>query len=110
MPGRPSGPSDSVSSQEATEGDRRRADGRGSATTATDRADYCRAVRALAPRSPHPRADGFGHPVLPAIPESRAVLTYSLRGRLWRPVAKVVLADLERRRAVHAGTPASGGA
>lgn len=39
----------------------------------------------------------FGHPVLPSIPESRAVLTYSLRGRLWRPVAEAVLADLERR-------------
>ncbi|MCC7370744.1 MAG: AAA family ATPase [Chloroflexi bacterium] len=38
----------------------------------------------------------FGHPVLPAIPESRAVLTYSLRGRLWRPVAEAILADLER--------------
>jgi cellulose biosynthesis protein BcsQ len=43
-------------------------------------------------------AERFGHPVLPAIPESRAVLTYSLRGRLWRPVADVVLADLERQR------------
>jgi cellulose biosynthesis protein BcsQ len=40
----------------------------------------------------------FGHPVLPSIPESRAVLTYSLRGRLWRPTAEVVLADLERHR------------
>jgi excisionase family DNA binding protein len=39
----------------------------------------------------------FGHPVLPSIPESRAVLTYSLRGRLWRPVAELVLADLERQ-------------
>lgn len=38
----------------------------------------------------------FGHRVLPPIPESRAVLTYSLRGRLWRPVAEAVLADLER--------------
>jgi cellulose biosynthesis protein BcsQ len=36
----------------------------------------------------------FGHRVLPPIPESRAVLTYSLRGRLWRPVAEAVLADL----------------
>jgi cellulose biosynthesis protein BcsQ len=42
----------------------------------------------------------FGHPVLPSIPESRAVLTYSLRGRLWRPIAEVVLADLERHRAM----------
>jgi cellulose biosynthesis protein BcsQ len=40
----------------------------------------------------------FGHPILPSIPESRAVLTYSLRGRLWRPVAEAALADLERRR------------
>jgi len=38
----------------------------------------------------------FGHRVLPPIPESRAVLTYSLRGRLWKPVAEAVLADLER--------------
>jgi cellulose biosynthesis protein BcsQ len=44
----------------------------------------------------------FGHRVLPSIPESRAVLTYSLRGRLWRPVAEVVLADLERHRAMRA--------
>lgn len=41
-------------------------------------------------------AQRFGHQVLPPIPESRAVLTYSLRGRLWRPVAEAVLADLER--------------
>lgn len=41
-------------------------------------------------------AEQFGHPVLPAIPESRAVLTYSLRGRLWRPVAEVVLAAMAR--------------
>lgn len=40
----------------------------------------------------------FGHPVLPVVPESRAVLTYSLRGRLWRPVAEVVLADIEQQR------------
>jgi cellulose biosynthesis protein BcsQ len=37
----------------------------------------------------------FGHPVLPAIPESRAVLTYSLRGRLWKPTADAVLEALE---------------
>ena len=54
----------------------------------------------------------FGHPVLPPIPESRAVLTYSLRGRLWKSVAEVVLADLERHRAARtAGQtgPARGG-
>jgi excisionase family DNA binding protein len=50
----------------------------------------------------------FGHPVLPAVPESRAVLTYSLRGRLWRPIAEVVLADLERQRRVGAGTDVNG--
>jgi excisionase family DNA binding protein len=49
----------------------------------------------------------FGHPVLPSIPESRAVLTYSLRGRLWRPVAEAVLADLERRQL--AAAPVAGG-
>lgn len=54
----------------------------------------------------------FGHPVLPSIPESRAVLTYSLRGRLWRPVAEAALADLERRQRAAApvnGAPAGGG-
>ena len=50
----------------------------------------------------------FGHRVLPAIPESRAVLTYSLRGRLWKPVAEAVLADLERHGPASA-TPAAGG-
>ncbi len=49
----------------------------------------------------------FGHPVLPSIPESRAVLTYSLRGRLWRPVAEAVLADMERRQLADA--PVTGG-
>lgn len=52
----------------------------------------------------------FGHPVLPSIPESRAVLTYSLRGRLWRPVAEVVLADLERNRAALSANGTAGGA
>ncbi|MFN8526837.1 MAG: ParA family protein [Chloroflexota bacterium] len=37
----------------------------------------------------------FGHPVLPSVPESRAVLTYSLRGRLWKPVADVILRELQ---------------
>jgi cellulose biosynthesis protein BcsQ len=40
----------------------------------------------------------FGHPILPAVPESRAVLTYSLRGRLWRPTAELLIADLDRNR------------
>ena len=53
-------------------------------------------------------AEQFGHPVLPAIPESRAVLTYSLRGRLWRPVAEVVLAAVAREAAaVVPGIPGS---
>ena len=52
----------------------------------------------------------FGHPVLPSIPESRAVLTYSLRGRLWRPVADVVLVDLERNRAALSANGTAGGA
>jgi excisionase family DNA binding protein len=52
----------------------------------------------------------FGHPVLPSIPESRAVLTYSLRGRLWRPVAEVVLADLEHNRAALSANGTAGGA
>lgn len=51
----------------------------------------------------------FRHPVLPPIPESRAVLTYSLRGRLWRPTAEVVLADLERHRASVSATARFGG-
>lgn len=51
----------------------------------------------------------FGHPILPAIPESRAVLTYSLRGRLWRPTAEVVLAGLARNRPAGAIAPAAGG-
>lgn len=50
----------------------------------------------------------FGHPVLPAIPESRAVLTYSLRGRLWRPVAEVVLADLDRQQRMRGSTHVNG--
>jgi cellulose biosynthesis protein BcsQ len=41
----------------------------------------------------------FDCPVLPPVLESRAVLTYSLRGRLWRPVAeRVVSAAGEVRR------------
>jgi excisionase family DNA binding protein len=49
----------------------------------------------------------FGHRVLPPIPESRAVLTYSLRGRLWKPVAEAVLADLERHGPAAAATTAA---
>ncbi|MCC6173888.1 MAG: AAA family ATPase [Chloroflexi bacterium] len=45
----------------------------------------------------------FNHPLLPAIPESRAVLTYSLRGRLWRPVAEVVLERMARERSAGDG-------
>lgn len=45
-------------------------------------------------------AEQFGHPVLPPVPESRAVLTYSLRGRLWRPVAEVILAEMARETGV----------
>jgi excisionase family DNA binding protein len=52
----------------------------------------------------------FGHPVLPPIPESRAVLTYSLRGRLWRPVAEVVLSDLTRHRSLLPVGGTAGGA
>jgi excisionase family DNA binding protein len=52
----------------------------------------------------------FGHRVLPAIPESRAVLTYSLRGRLWKPVAEVVLADLERHGPAPAASKSAGAA
>jgi cellulose biosynthesis protein BcsQ len=36
-------------------------------------------------------ASRFGCPMLPPVMESRAVLTYSLRGRLWRPVADRLL-------------------
>jgi cellulose biosynthesis protein BcsQ len=36
-------------------------------------------------------AQRFECPVLPPVLESRAVLTYSLRGRLWRPVAERLL-------------------
>ncbi|MGE3268337.1 MAG: AAA family ATPase [Chloroflexota bacterium] len=51
----------------------------------------------------------FGHRVLPSIPESRAVLTYSLRGRLWRPVAEAVLADFERYGPTTKASTAPGG-
>ena len=42
-------------------------------------------------------ADRFECPVLPAVVESRAVLTYSLRGRLWRPVTERLMAAAEER-------------
>jgi len=41
-------------------------------------------------------AAAHGCPVLRPVPESRAVLTYSLRGRLWRPTAEAVLDAMER--------------
>jgi chromosome partitioning protein len=39
-------------------------------------------------------AADFGVPVLPAVPESRHVQTFSLRGHLWRPTAERVLAAM----------------
>lgn len=62
----------------------------------TEHAAFLRQIEILGER--------FGHPVLPAIPESRAVLTYSLRGRLWRPLGELVLADLARHQAARAAT------
>jgi excisionase family DNA binding protein len=62
----------------------------------TEHAAFMRQIEILGER--------FGHPVLPSIPESRAVLTYSLRGRLWRPTGEVVLADLARHEAARAVT------
>jgi excisionase family DNA binding protein len=67
----------------------------------TEHAAFMRQIEVLGER--------FGHPVLPSIPESRAVLTYSLRGRLWRPTGEVVLADLARHEAMRtASLPAPG--
>jgi chromosome partitioning protein len=43
-------------------------------------------------------ADEFGHPVLPPVPDSVAVMTFSLRGRLWQPVAQRVLEAMEEDR------------
>jgi hypothetical protein len=41
----------------------------------------------------------FGHPVLPAVPDSSAVMTFSLRGRLWQPAAqRILVAMVEDRR------------
>jgi chromosome partitioning protein len=48
-------------------------------------------------------AADFGVPVLPAVPESRHVQTFSLRGHLWRPTAERVLAAMSE-----AGAPAHG--
>jgi len=45
-------------------------------------------------------ADDFGVPVLPAVPESRHVQTFSLRGHLWRPTAERILAAMTERQAV----------
>jgi chromosome partitioning protein len=39
-------------------------------------------------------AADFGVPVLPAVPESRHVQTFSLRGHLWRPTAERILAAM----------------
>jgi hypothetical protein len=63
----------------------------------TEHAAFLRQIELLGER--------FGHPVLPPIPESRAVLTYSLRGRLWKSVAEVVLEDLEKNRAARSARP-----
>ena len=47
-------------------------------------------------------AADFDVPVLPAIPESRHVRTFSLRGHLWRPSAeRIVAAIVESREAYH---------
>ncbi len=40
----------------------------------------------------------FGVPVLPAVPESRHVQTFSMRGHLWRPVAERVLVAMVEAR------------
>jgi cellulose biosynthesis protein BcsQ len=66
----------------------------------TEHAAFMRQIEILGER--------FAHPVLPSIPESRAVLTYSLRGRLWRPVGEAVLADMDRQEAAHGTAPSAG--
>jgi cellulose biosynthesis protein BcsQ len=43
-------------------------------------------------------ANEFGHPVLPPVPDSIAVMTFSLRGRLWQPVAQRILDAMEEDR------------
>jgi chromosome partitioning protein len=49
-------------------------------------------------------ARDVGVPVLPAVPESRHVQTFSLRGHLWRPTAERILAAMAGRlRGSHAG-------
>ena len=40
----------------------------------------------------------YGYPVLPAVPDSVAVMSFSLRGRLWRPTAERILAAFEEDR------------
>ena len=47
-------------------------------------------------------ADDFRVPVLPPVPESRHVQTFSLRGHLWRPAAERVLAAMAESRAADA--------
>ncbi len=48
-------------------------------------------------------AADFGVPVLPAVPESRHVQTFSLRGHLWRPTAERILAAMAEVRGVSYG-------
>jgi len=43
-------------------------------------------------------AADFGHPVLPPVPDSSAVMTFSLRGRLWQPTAERILAAMSEYR------------
>lgn len=45
-------------------------------------------------------ANDFGVPVLPAVPESRHVQTFSLRGHLWRPTAERILAAMSETHGV----------
>jgi cellulose biosynthesis protein BcsQ len=44
-------------------------------------------------------ARDFDVPVLPPVPESRHVQTFSLRGHLWRPTAERVIAAMSQREA-----------
>jgi chromosome partitioning protein len=41
-------------------------------------------------------ANEFGHPVLPPVPDSVAVMTFSLRGRLWQPVAQRIVVAMQQ--------------
>jgi cellulose biosynthesis protein BcsQ len=40
----------------------------------------------------------FRHPVLPPVPDSSAVMTFSLRGRLWQPTAERILVAMGEAR------------